>query len=498
MGRRIDVELTSARADGTWTWRAAGAKQPKGVVAAALLYDGATVGDVVRAEADFEIEGILITAVQAPKEKKKPAPAERLEIIGPPRSEGGVTTSLTGGERQRERSPRRDGDRRDRAPGAGPRPDTRTRPARRDGPPRPEGPGDGRRRTEAGAGTARPSGERFPRDSRPDRPARPRAAISERPDRPTRPRPEPAAAPPKPRRLTPANVHRAAVMATLAPEQQPIAEQVLRGGIPAVRQAVDAQNAALREQGQPEVHADALIGLAEELLPRLRGAEWRDRAEAAAKAVDDIALRDLRSVVAGADLARDDESRLLAGTLRQALDRRVDEHRQKWLGEITTSLDEGRLVRALRASARPPDAVARFPADLAVRLAQAAGGAMAADTPPERWAALLDAVVESPLRRNVKPAALPGDAGEDLLQKARQASGRIPALAALLGIAMPPPPGPPRGARPPRPVPPRPRPAAPTRRAPAAVPEAAAATPAPVEVPPPVADDVAQATAEVH
>ena len=31
MSRRIEVELTSSRDDGTWTWRAAGAKQPAGV-----------------------------------------------------------------------------------------------------------------------------------------------------------------------------------------------------------------------------------------------------------------------------------------------------------------------------------------------------------------------------------------------------------------------------------------------------------------------------------
>ena len=34
---RIDIELTSSRPDGTWTWRAAGARQPKGVVSASVL-----------------------------------------------------------------------------------------------------------------------------------------------------------------------------------------------------------------------------------------------------------------------------------------------------------------------------------------------------------------------------------------------------------------------------------------------------------------------------
>ena len=41
MSRRMEIELTSDRGDGSWTWRAAGAKQPKGVVDAGLVPDGA-------------------------------------------------------------------------------------------------------------------------------------------------------------------------------------------------------------------------------------------------------------------------------------------------------------------------------------------------------------------------------------------------------------------------------------------------------------------------
>ena len=224
-----------------------------------------------------------------------------------------------------------------------------------------------------------------------------------------------------------------------------MAEQLLKGGIPAVRQAVDAQNAELRQRGQPEIGAEPLVALAEELLPALKAAEWRDRAEAVAKAPADVSLRDLRSVVAGADAAaRDDETRLLASSLRQALEERLSEQRQRWLGEIATALEEGRLVRALRLSARPPDPGVRFPAELAVRLSEAASSAMAADASSERWATLLDAVSGSPVRRSVKPAGLPEQPDEELLRSARQACGRIPALAPLLGIDMPPPPGPPR------------------------------------------------------
>ena len=48
VARRLEIELTSDRADGKWTWRAAGAKQPKGILDGALLPEGVGVGDVVR------------------------------------------------------------------------------------------------------------------------------------------------------------------------------------------------------------------------------------------------------------------------------------------------------------------------------------------------------------------------------------------------------------------------------------------------------------------
>jgi hypothetical protein len=483
MSRRIDVELTSARDDGTWTWRAAGAKQPKGVVDAKLLYDGAKVGDVVRAEADFEIDGISILSVIPPKAEARKEP-ERIEIIGTRKDTPGVTSSLVPksergrGDRDRDRGAR--GDRPDR-----PRGDRPDRP-RGDRPDRPRGDRPDRPRGDRPDRPDRPRGDRPDRPGRGDRPAgdgRPRAPRPERPAREERP------APPKPKRLSPANVHRAAVLDTLPPEQRPIAEQVLRGGIPAVRQAVEQQNAN-RKEGEAEVKADPFIAIAEELLPRLKTADWRDRAEAAIKDVEEIALRDLRSVVTGADaVARDDEARELARTLREALERRLAKQRDDWTAEIVSNLDEGRVVRALRLSARPPDPGSRFPAELAARLTEAAGAALAPDISPDRWTTVLDAVAASPVRRQVKPAGLPADPGEALLQAAKQASGRVPALAAMLGIDMPPPPGPPRGARPPqgqgRQGPPRPPPPPPRPPRPAPPPAAVAEEPpAPVEAAP--------------
>jgi hypothetical protein len=240
-----------------------------------------------------------------------------------------------------------------------------------------------------------------------------------------------------------------------------VAEKVLRGGLPSVRQAVEEQNAEARSTGAPEVRADALVAMAEGLLPRLRAAEWRDRAEAAVAAVSEIGLRDLRAVVAGSDAAgRDEESRALAVRLREALEQRSADERDAWVAEIRSSLVDGRVVRALRVSGRPPDPGARFPTDLAEELSAAAGAAMTADTVADRWAALLDAVVASPVRRTVQPQGVPAERAEDLERALRLAAPRVPGLAAMLGPPRPPRPGAPGGA------PSRPAGSRPSRRGP--------------------------------
>ena len=122
MATRIELELTSARPDGSWTWRAAGARQPKGVLDGSILYTGAKVGDVVRAEADVQIDGITILSVTAPKQKA--GLSDRLEIVGSGRDAGpGVTTSLVPKSGRRPGGPDRDRPRREGPPGrdGGPR-----------------------------------------------------------------------------------------------------------------------------------------------------------------------------------------------------------------------------------------------------------------------------------------------------------------------------------------------------------------------------------------
>ena len=428
MSHRIEIELTSSSGDGTWTWRAAGAKQPRGTVADNLVPDGTAVGTVVRAEVESTLDGMSVIALLPTKAKAKDntKPVERIEILGTPQSGPDVSVVLASKSKGR----RRDGDR--------DRPD-RDRPGRD----RPDGsrrPTSGRGRSEpAVGGSPSPRGEGRGRAGAPsnerqhDRPARPgsREGGKRTGGREGSGRPQPSTA------------FRNAALAALRPEQLPVAEQLLRGGIPAVRQAINEQNERARGDGRAEVTPGPLLAMAEELLPAINLANWKDRASAARTAGKDVALRELRSIVASAStVSLDEEGREFATALRASLDQRVTALRDSWVARMTTALDEGRVADALRISARPPEPAARLSAELAVRLSEQAGLAMSGETPAAEWLAVLEVVVESPVRRTVKPAGLPADPDEALLAAARQASGMVPELARLLGIPIPPPPGP--------------------------------------------------------
>ena len=63
MSRRIEIEITSISSESA-TWRAAGAKLPKGVLGLDLLPAGTSVGDQFRADADQTMEGVEIIALQ--------------------------------------------------------------------------------------------------------------------------------------------------------------------------------------------------------------------------------------------------------------------------------------------------------------------------------------------------------------------------------------------------------------------------------------------------
>ncbi|MGB9111270.1 MAG: hypothetical protein WCF24_00915, partial [Acidimicrobiales bacterium] len=203
MARRLDIELTSVRDDGIWTWRASGAKEPRGAIDAKLLEDNAKVGDVVRVEASFDLDGITIVSVLPPRERAEPK--DRIEIrTTPGDGTGSVTTELVAHRR---------GPSRDRSDREGTRPrrdEKRPRPGR---PPRAEGGPDANRRD-------RTTRQRSARPS-------PAPSDSERPSTPDR-RERPAEKPrrTRPQRFTPGTKHRDEFLVGLAPDQRAVAEQL--------------------------------------------------------------------------------------------------------------------------------------------------------------------------------------------------------------------------------------------------------------------------------
>ena len=487
MSRRIDIELTSARTDGSWTWRAAGAREPKGVVDGSLLPPGARPGAVFKADAEVELDGLTIISVTDPKSKS--GKSGLLELIPTDKPFEAVTQQLARRERgERDRGERRDrGDRGDRPRGDRPGGD-RPRGDRSGGDrPRTDRPGGPR------PGSDRPGGDRAGGE-RGDRRPREGAEAGERrgprPERRGRPNftpPPELPQRPKAKRLKPGRAHRSAVLAELPEEQRPVAERALQGGLPAVRQAVTEQNARLKAEGKPEIPAGGLLSMAEQLLPRLRVAEWLDRADAAMSDLDELDLRDLRSVVAAGDdpmVARDESTRDMANSLKQALVDKQEKELQLWFGDIDAAIGVGRVIRALKLSSQPPKAGVRFPSELARKLADAATASLTSDSLSDRWSALLEAAAFSPVRTLVVPTSRPEHPNDDLVATVNRLAPLLPQVAALFGVEVAP------GATAPKPLRPT-RPAAPAKKAApqppkptppkAAAPSAPEAAPAPAE-----------------
>jgi hypothetical protein len=464
MARATEIELTSRSDGGAWNWRAVGARQPRGTLSGDLVPSGAAIGDVFRAELEFAVEGMEVVAVSAVKnERRDESRHQKIELISSPLRGPDVSVTYAsggarGGREGREGRDGRDSDRRR---------------SRDDGPAR----RDGARRGPARDGAARSGGARRPARAESERPSEgPAGADGASDRRPGPPRrtersgarpersarrpegggregggregggrdgsergPRPGAGPVRARRPTVAATHRNAMLAELRPEQLAVAEQLLLGGMPAVRQAITEQNAAAGSDASPAIAAEPVMALAEELLPLVNLASWKDRAAAAQLAGKEFRLRELRAVVAAArTLSLDDEGRTLSKALQESLNQRQGALRDEWAGRMTSAIEGGRVLDALRLSARPPEPALRLSAELAVSLAAAAGAAMTADLAPDAWLALLGAVLESPVRRTVKPVGLPDSA--ETKESARRAAGAVPELAKLVGLRIPPPP----------------------------------------------------------
>ncbi|MDQ3469147.1 MAG: hypothetical protein M3487_05210, partial [Actinomycetota bacterium] len=263
-----------------------------------------------------------------------------------------------------------------------------------------------------------------------------------RPARPPRPHftpPPEVPQRPKPKRLRPGKQHRTEVLASLPEEQRPIADLAVQG-MAAVRQRLREDNKRLKAEGKPEMPEAAVLKMAEEMIPRLRVAEWLDRADAAVRQMEHLDLRDLRSVVAAADdalVARDESTRQLATELKAALVTKQEEELTLWLADVELALDVGRVVRALRLSSQPPKAGVPFPAALATRLGEATTAALAPLDAPDRWIAVLEAAAFSPIRSHVTPAAVPEARSDQLLATVKRLGPLLPQIATLFGVEVP-------------------------------------------------------------
>jgi len=401
MATRIDIELTSRQDEGkTFTWRAAGARQPKGAADASLFPESAEVGDEFRVDTEMDVDGIRVTQVIPPK-GKEPKKVETLELIT--RDDEPLVTEVRA-ERGRGR-----GDRGDRGPRRG---------------------GGGR-----DGGRGRKDGDRGPRGEGGDRGPRGeggRRGGNDRPRTPAKPKLPPK---PKPPRLKAGKAHRNALIDSLPEEQKAVAQELLRGGLQAVRTGLEKQNEQRKVEGQDPIDEGPIVTLAEELLVKVRAAEWRDRAEAALEQSETVDLRDLRSVVTASDgAAKDDETRALAAKVRTALNERLDADQQAWVAEVVEMLDDDRVVRALHLSSRPPKAGAPLPAPVALRLVEAANASMSSETSPDRWSYILEALAHSPVRRQVVPVSLPGTVSDELKATIARHGSRLPEIAQIFGV----------------------------------------------------------------
>ncbi|MHB1208631.1 MAG: hypothetical protein ACYC1I_02860 [Acidimicrobiales bacterium] len=442
MSRRIEIEITSLNGD-VATWRAAGAKLPKGVLSTSLVPGGPVIGGIYRADIEQFMEGIEVLAVLPPKTASPLDPRhERVELLpkaaqGPdvivtyaPKGRGGARRE-GGRDGGRDGEGRRDASKRpagrpqskDRSPGApsgarperGPRSETGSRPER--------GP-----RSEAGS---RP--ERGPRSDRSSGGAR--SARPGRGERPSGP-----AAPPM------TTTYRNALLATLSPEQLPVAEQLLRGGMPAVRTAVAEQNKNATAQGRPTIDPATIERIAEDLLAKTTLALWKDKAAGAIGAGRELRLRDLRAVVTAAKtVSLDDEGRSQLKELQSNLSARLEVLRTQWNERLEAAVASKNVPEALRLVARPPDMSTRVSAEMATKVVTITSEALTSDLDVAKWQEIVNLTVDTSIRRNVKPVGIPNDDACKAL--AVKNAGAIPEFAKLLGMKVPPPPPPTRTPR---------------------------------------------------
>ena len=382
---KIDVEITSQRENGDWTWRAVGAREPKGTVEASLLPDNLSIGAKFSVETEHFLDGVVVTKVF--DQKQASGKGETLEILGSGKQTDLVTTQLAKSKKGRKSSKR--------SPSSNSRADERNKTNKTN-------------KTFDKKDKASSSTKRKPRNERKNNDSQF----------------------PKSKRLKAKKHHRNEAVKNLPDDLKRIGEILLQKGIPGLRESISTQNESAKKAGEPEIPEDLLLKLAERVYPDLRTAEWLDRADGALRGIETVDLRDIRSViVASENVQKNDAVRSLAEKLKEGFNKRVDNDQKNWLKEVISTLKEGRVVRALRLSSRPPKAGFPLPEDLLNSLTEATNEALSADVTQSRWGTIAEAAAFSPIHERVIPAGVPKNPNDELLKIIRRISSKAPSIA---------------------------------------------------------------------
>jgi hypothetical protein len=390
---KIEVEITSQREDGDWTWRALGAREPKGTVDASLLPTDSTVGSQFSVETEYFLDGIAVTKVFDKKQTSEKG--EILEILGSGKQNDPVTTQLAKNKKRKPSSKR--------SPSSKTQKNERNNSSKAQ---KNEGNKDKKsfvQKDKSASNTSRKPRNEKKRQNDPQYP--------------------------KSKRLRAKRRHRNEALKSLPDDLKRIAEILLQNGLPGLRDSIASQNELAKKAQEPEIPEDLLLKLAEQIYPGLRTAEWLDRADAALRGVESVDLRDIRSViVASENVQKNNDVKSLAEELKEGFNKRVETDQKNWLKEVISTLKEGRVVRALRLSSRPPKAGFPLPEDLLNALTKATNEALAADVTQSRWGIIAEAAAFSPVHDRVVPEGVPENPNEELIKIVRRISTKVPSI----------------------------------------------------------------------
>ena len=387
---KIDVEITSKRENGDWTWRAVGARQPKGTINASLVPTESAVGSQFSVETEHYLDGIVVTKVF--DKKQTSGKGETLEILGSGKENDLVTTKLAKNKKNKKFAK--------------------------------DSPSSKSRRSER-------SGDKksFVKKDKPVSNSNRKVRNTEGRKPQNGKKQQSTNQFPKSKRLKAKRDHRNEALKQLPDEMKRIAEILVQKGLPGLRDSIDAQNEIAKKAGEPEIPNDLLLKLAEQIYPNLRTAEWLDRADGALRGIESVDLRDIRSViVASENVQKNDSVRSLSEALKEGFNKRVESDQNNWLKEVISTLKEGRVVRALRLSSRPPKAGFPLPEDLLQALTEATNKALTSDATQSRWGTIAEAAAFSPVHDKVVPEGVPENPNEELIKIIRRISSKAPSI----------------------------------------------------------------------